>query len=195
MTGLESFASVLTGLKQTSLPVIVGIGIGCAIILFGSDDTIIHIGLSEFRDTYRSSIGGALVFSIAITTAHIVFRIAKYLQQFAGSLASKQKGKETLANWQASLHSITSDEKAYLADYILRGETTQYFPMEDGVVGSLRSKKIIYIASNLGSFVDGWAFNIQPWARDYLELHPELLEGANPNPDFKSNSLFTDRLR
>jgi hypothetical protein len=90
--------------------------------------------------------------------------------------------KLKLEQRKKSLHELTADEKAYLIPYVLENQNTQYFLLEDGIAGGLQAKTIIYRASNLGSLVGGWAFNIQPWARDYLKEHPELLQGANPNP-------------
>jgi hypothetical protein len=41
------------------------------------------------------------------------------------------------------------------------------------VVNGLEIKKVIFRASNIGD-LDEWAYNIQPWAWEYLNDHPEL---------------------
>jgi hypothetical protein len=46
--------------------------------------------------------------------------------------------------------------------------------MADGVVGGL-DERVLYRASNLGQSVDYFAYNIQPWAWDYLNEHRKLL--------------------
>jgi len=52
--------------------------------------------------------------------------------------------------------------------------------MADGRVGGLEAEGIIFRSSNVGN-IESWAYNLQPWAWDYLSAHPELLalEDAN----------------
>ena len=78
---------------------------------------------------------------------------------------------------------MTPDEKAYLVPFVLQQENTQYFLIEDGIAGGLIAKGVLYRSSNVGSLVSGWAHNIQPWAREYLTEHAELLEGARAKPN------------
>lgn len=80
-----------------------------------------------------------------------------------------------------SLHELTPDEKSYLAAYVLDDVNTQYMQIDDGIAGGLNAKGIIYRASNVGDMLRGWAYNIQPWAKDYLREHPHLLDGASGN--------------
>jgi len=55
------------------------------------------------------------------------------------------------------------------------GQTkTQYLDLENGVVRGLELDIVIYKASNIGQ-INTWAYNIQPWAWDYLNEHPESL--------------------
>lgn len=75
----------------------------------------------------------------------------------------------------AKLRNLTTEEKQLLCGYILAKQKTQYFPIQDGVVMGLVSDKIIFQSSTLGFMTTGFAFNIQPWAWDYLRKHPELI--------------------
>ena len=47
--------------------------------------------------------------------------------------------------------------------------------MADGVVGGLEGERVLYRASSLGCSVDYFAYNIQPWAWEYLNEHRKLL--------------------
>jgi hypothetical protein len=47
--------------------------------------------------------------------------------------------------------------------------------MHDGMVGGLQAERIIYRASSLGQSFDYFAYNIQPWAWEYLNKNRKLL--------------------
>ena len=84
---------------------------------------------------------------------------------------------------QGYLDNLTPDEKTYLAPYVLEEVTSQVFELEDGIAGGLVAKNIIYRSSNLGNVLEGFPYNMQPWARDYLHQHLELLQGAAARPN------------
>jgi hypothetical protein len=70
---------------------------------------------------------------------------------------------------------LTPDEQLVLAPYIFGRETTQNFHLENGVVGGLVAKGILYHASRMGHLRTGFAFNLHDWARDYLTANQHLL--------------------
>jgi hypothetical protein len=62
-----------------------------------------------------------------------------------------------------------------LRGYIEDGTRTQDLPMHDGVVGGLQAERIIFRATVLSRGWDEFAYNIQPWAWEYLNKHRKLL--------------------
>ncbi len=50
------------------------------------------------------------------------------------------------------------------------------FGLVDGLAGGLEAKGILFRSSNFGDPLYGFSHNLQPWARDYLKKHPELLK-------------------
>jgi hypothetical protein len=72
------------------------------------------------------------------------------------------------------LHDLTPHEKTILREYIDNETRTQYLSIGNGVVSGLVHEKILYRSANIGN-LSGFAYNIQPWAFDYLRQHPELL--------------------
>ncbi|MBI1879994.1 MAG: superinfection exclusion B family protein [Chloroflexi bacterium] len=98
------------------------------------------------------------------------------LQFFAFYLwiQNKRHQSAVLQERQKRLHNLTRSEKAILKGYLGNQTRSQYLPIESGVVNGLEAEDIIYRASHIGK-LDEWAFNIQPWAWDYLTDHPELL--------------------
>ena len=47
--------------------------------------------------------------------------------------------------------------------------------LEAHFVGGLEAAKIIYKSATVGTVFDGWDYNLQTWAWDYLNEHPQLV--------------------
>lgn len=172
---LESISGFLSALRQATPPILIGIAVAAALLLFMNEEYVTKFGLQEFRDKNRSYIGAALIGSVSILASQLVWWLRLHIWiWFQGKQSQRQREK-----W---LHALTPDEKAYLLPYIANSENTQYFAIEDGVAQGLKEKGIIYMASTVGSILDGFAYNLQPWAREALENDPELLEGAGSQP-------------
>lgn len=179
---LEAVAAFLSTLKQASPSLLLGIAIASGVILFAPDSFLTLLGLEVFLHSNKPYIGGTSVVAIALLLSHSIFRLAAFGKGVLTARQVKKKAAEAEANRHKKLHDLTPDEKAYLVPYVVDDENTQYFLIEDGVAGGLVAKGVLYRSSHIGSLVDGWAFNMQPWAKSYLKSHPELLEGFNPTP-------------
>ena len=179
---IEALSGFLSSLKQTSPVIFLGLSIATGIILFSGDSVIIALGLEEFRNNNKGYLGAIFIGSLSILLSYTAFSFVKIGKEQYRKYHSKIKQKEKLKKQQEQLHKLTPDEKAYLIPYVLNDENTQYFLIEDGVAGGLVAKGMIYQSSSIGSMLEGFAYNIQPWVKEYLQEHPECLEGANPNP-------------
>ena len=80
------------------------------------------------------------------------------------------------------LYKLTPEEKGYLVPFIFGLQNTINVGMDDGVMAGLRFKGITYLAASVGDMLHGFAFNLQPWAREYLENNKNLLEGHEGQP-------------
>jgi hypothetical protein len=87
----------------------------------------------------------------------------------------KVRQRRTLKGWQRRLHDLTPAEKGILDRYIGGHTRTLNLDIGDGVVQGLVGVSVLYRASNVARLTTV-AYNIQPWAWDYLREHPELLE-------------------
>ena len=179
---LEAVSGFLSALKGTSPVIFLGVAIASGLILFGTDGFVSNLGLAEFRDQNKGYIGVSFVLSVSIVFAQAIANGGKMLLKFVERWRKKKVRAATLEQRQNTLHKLTADEKAYLKPYVFGDENTQYFLIEDGIAGGLKAKDIIYMSSQVGSMLEGWAYNIQPWAKQYLEENPHLLEGPNPSP-------------
>lgn len=171
----ESIGSVLSGIKQAGPVVLMGVAVATGVGLFATDWFIAKLGLLELRNQHRAYVGGAFVLSSALLAAQGLAAVAQ--------MARRRYRRHRLeVHSREALHALTPDEKAYLLPFVIGGQNTLYFRAQDGVAGGLIAKKILYQSSTIGSMLTGFAHNLQPWAREYLEKHPQLLEGANPEP-------------
>lgn len=108
----------------------------------------------------------------------VAFAIARVFTFFLRVL----KRRSYLKGAQRVLENLTPEEKGYLIPFIIYQENSIYVGMDDGVMAGLRAKNITYCAISMGSVLDGFAFNLQPWAREYLYNKTHLLEGAVGRP-------------
>ena len=177
---IDVFSGLLSSNKQTSPVIFSGLAIASGIVLFGNGQLINTIGLDEFRASNKSYIGGCFVLSLSIVFAQTITGLFGFAKAQIAKKQKRRKKEKAMESRKADLVNLTPDEKAYLAPYVLGELTTQYFLMEDGTKGSLEARGILYRASSMGDMVTGWAYNIQPWAKEHLQNNPNLLEGLTP---------------
>ena len=138
-------------------------------LLFGSAGFIECLGLGKIIEEYRGWTGTVFVVVTALLIAHFAngcFRMAvKEINRRRGLYWSRKR-----------LHDLTPQEKRILRGYVYQNTRSQNLSFEDGVVKGLEHLRVIYRAANVGDFITGIAYNIQPWAWTYLNEHPELLE-------------------
>lgn len=180
---IEAFT---TFARNASPPVFLGVAVASGIVIFSGENVAASLGVDQFRTAYRGELGIAFLVSVSVFVATSIWSVSAFVnKRIIQRAETKQKAENAKLREEErkrSLHELTPDEKAYLIPYVVDEQNTQYFLIEDGVAGGLQAKGIIYRSSNVGSMLEGWAFNIQPWARTYLKEHPDLLSGANPSP-------------
>lgn len=161
------FSGALSWLKL-SPKYLVAIAIATGIVLFSPTDLIVRFGLTEIRDTYKPFIGLGFVSSLSLVTASATFAAIKWVR-------TRIKWKSNLSKSQRYLHNLTNEEADILRAYLGTQTKTLQLPIGSGVVQGLVNNHIIYRAANVGNLIDGIAFNIQPWAWEYLTVNLHLL--------------------
>ena len=164
---LDSVIKPLLGLLKEPVRYIIGLGIAAAIFVFAPDSIINKLGLLKLRDEGKPYLGFFLLFCIAIVIANIIgFGVVKY------------NGYRFLRAVKKRLHRLTIEEKQILRGYI-EGQTRSLdLDIRSGVVKGLVGEHVIYRVSSISNPMAGltaFAHNIQPWAWDYLNDHPDLL--------------------
>ncbi|CAJ1762150.1 hypothetical protein PEKONANI_00066 [Aeromonas jandaei] len=136
------------------------------LILFLPEEHSKILAVDGFRNEYKVFLGPAFLITLSFCAA----RLFHFLMQ-------GYRQRQTIKNRHAILHNLTPEEKGYLIPYIARKQNTIYVGMDDGIMAGLRAQGITYLAASMGDMHNGFAFNLQPWAREYLDKHPNLLDG------------------
>lgn len=145
--------------------------ISFAVLVFASDAVLETLGLRDFRSDYRLVLGLGLILSSAAL-------ITRLINSALDPVKTAIRERRSLNRRRERLRSLTPEERDVLRPYIQNDTRTQYLKLESGIVSGLQSVGIIYRSANIGN-LGGWAYNIQPWAWDYLKEHPEFVVGRS----------------
>lgn len=175
-----------TVLAVVDLPLWLVFGAFAAVgaIVFMPADVAALLRIGTFREHFGGEIGIAFVGLSAWLLAKLVV-----------TAVTPVRRRMLLREHHRRLHTLTAAEKGYLACFIVDGETTILAPMDDGVAGGLMARKIIFRSSAIFDLTEGVSYNLQPWAREYLSAHRELLDDAGPGPISARERLFGRRSR
>lgn len=176
MDTLTGFADYFRKIPAAFLVAIVSV---LGLMLFLPEDYAETLAVDGFRNEYRVFLGPAFLLALSFCAARIFNFFMQGYQQ-----------KRALEKRQKALHCLTPQEKGYLIPYIEGQQNTVNVGMDDGVMGGLRSKGITYLAANVGDALNGFAFNLKPWARKYLEKNPKLLDGYDGRPMTPRQKLY-----
>jgi len=146
---------------------VIGVALVNSFVLFCPNSWVDRIGLLKYREDGKSYLGLSLLVLGAII-----------ISNFAGFLIARSKDYLFLRVRRQRLHALTSEEAQVLRQYIVTQSRTAYLSMQSGVTRGLEHEQIIYRSSNLSSPGAGFAsfaYNIQPWAWNYLNEHRDLL--------------------
>jgi superinfection exclusion protein B len=138
------------------------------LVVFAPERWLTFVGIVGLPDTLR------LVFGIAFLLSTILLLSAAIVAVW-GMVKQKRTKAALLRSRRERLHQLSEPEKDVLRGYIEEGTRTQYLPMSDGVVGGLEAERILIRASSISKSHDHFAYNIQPWAWEYLNEHRKLL--------------------
>lgn len=159
----------LEALKLGAVPLF-AVVIATSLALFSPAWLLATLGMEDLKGL-RPWIGSAWVLALALLVAQ---GIAKGLPR----IRKKWLHRKAMGFRRKYLDSLTPEEQAILAVYISQNTRTQSLPFNNGVVSGLEEVGVIYRAASVSEFAENFAFNIQPWAWDYLRGHPELLSKA-----------------
>ncbi|MBA3966057.1 MAG: super-infection exclusion protein B [Nitrospirales bacterium] len=138
------------------------------ILIFSGDIVLEKFGLKSFVTEYRPYLGVAFLLSLTLTIVNSIAAMGKFISPWIVQTYLIRIGKKRLQN-------LNPTEKKILSYYIENQTRSQNLSIQDGTVNGLQKEKIIIQGSTLGT-IYGFDIIIQPWAWEYLNQHPELLD-------------------
>jgi hypothetical protein len=139
------------------------------IVLFGPSWLLDTLGMTDWVARYRAYFGLLFLLSAVLLLSRWGMAVYDWVQR-------RRQESQRLEQKQQWLHGLSEPEKQVLRQFLDNETTTRQLSMSDGVVGGLAAKGILFRSSPLGSAQFTFAYNIQPWAWEYLNSHPNLLE-------------------
>jgi hypothetical protein len=159
-----------TKLLEQSPKILFAIFIAGVLFLVAPASVLGRMSLNDFW--LRPYIGIVTILAAALLVTHGAAHLVDRIKE---KRAKRREQEEWEKNVAETLSLLTPAEKRTLQPYILKNQNSYAFDIADGVSGGLVAKKILYRSSNVGYF-RSFAHNLQPWAREHLMEHPELLE-------------------
>ncbi|WP_018404019.1 superinfection exclusion B family protein [Marinobacter gelidimuriae] len=138
------------------------------IMVFSGDAALEKFGLKELVQEYRAYLGAGFLMTLALTLVNSLAAAWKFIYPWIAEAHWVRLGRKRLQR-------LNPTEKDILRYYIHNQTRSQSLPIQDGTVNGLQREKIIIRGSSLGS-LRGFDFIIQPWAWEYLNERPELLD-------------------
>lgn len=163
-------------LKQPQFVFVLSVTTG--LIIFLPDSVVQKMGLLQNRSTFLPYL------SIIFLVSTVLFITQSSVKGFAW-FRVRRKRESDFRNRLKNLETLTKEERDILRSFIERQTMTQRLDIDSGVVNGLMLKGILYRATNRATsgFADsnnhgrvfGCDHNVQAWAWEYLNKHPQLL--------------------
>ncbi len=161
------FSKLIEGLKLPT-KTLVGLCFAAGLLIFSSEGFLKSLGLDSFVNSYRPYIGAVFVISVCISVVSGVAAFATFINPWLVQAYWIRLGRKRLQR-------LNPEEKELLAYYIKNQTRSQKLDIKSGTVNALVQEKIIVRGSHLGTYY-GFDYIIQPWAWEYLNENPHLLE-------------------
>lgn len=160
---MDKLTSLADYFRKVPIAFLVAIISVLGLILFLPVEIAKTLAVKKFRDEYRVFLGPALLLAVSYAIARLYMFFMKGLTE-----------RKNLKLQQKILHKLTPEEKSFLIPYIENQENS-IKSLGSGIAGGLEAKNIIFRSSNMGNLMTGFPYNLQSWAREYLEENPHLL--------------------
>lgn len=167
----EAILKTFEKLESISITLLATLWATLGFLIFIPDPIADQLKVLTFRNDYAVFLGPLFLLFMAFLLARIIGETTNWL-----------RSRKAERDRERQLHQLTPEEKGYLKDFIVAGRNTINVGLDDGIMGGLEKKKICYRASDMFDLLEGASFNLQPWARLYLEKNPDLLAGSTGKP-------------
>lgn len=143
------------------------VAVASGAVLFLPESVIQPLGLISLRVEGQAYLGAAFLSSSCVIACDALLRIFAWTRRKYGKHLALRKAIRRLDN-------LTPKEQELLRPYLEQKTRTQELHMESGVVAGLVQAGILYPAVPQPDIYE-FPFNIQPWAWEQINAHPELV--------------------
>lgn len=119
-------------------------GIVSGILLFGSDEFLNQLKLTEFEKDYGKFFGIVFVICVSFIALSIIYYI---INEINYKFLSKKRNKYL----KEELKTLDSFKQAAIREFIVQGRKSVSMPLDNPVISGLREKGILKMVSNIGS--------------------------------------------
>lgn len=170
---MPNIEKILLSVLQAAPYIFLGLAIASGISLFSPISILEALGILDLLANNRGQIGIIFLLSICMFLSLIIVNGFKLI--LPGLIENWN-----VCQYRKKLSVLSPPEKKLLAKYITENTTTLPQSMQDGVVGGLVAKKILYWAANVG-YPGSTSFdcNMQTWAWKRLNQCPRLVDLTN----------------
>jgi len=154
----------------TSKPIILfAIAVVCFVVLALPESWRIYLGYDELIKPYRGWISLAALISGVLWLIAI---LAKLIDLIRPWIRTRWESWWFYRKAPNILRELSRQEKQYVAKYVKEDVSTLDWHAEDGVIGGLEAKKIVFVAAKvIGRYIP---WNLQPWVMKTLKKHSDL---------------------
>lgn len=165
---LDAFNKPLTEILKLAPRYLAVIALATGALLFGGEELLERVGVRELAENNRAVVG----FVFLLAAAGLLVSAAIDATGFGRRWAHERYVYRRMKQY---LNALTEAEKQVLRFYIGKQTRTQALRIDDGVVQGLEAAGIIHRAASVGSLVEGFAYNIDKFAWNYLNLYAHVL--------------------
>jgi len=161
----------LKGWLNLGIIPLLGILIFTSFFIFLPSEVLVKLSLMDVKTKFGTYLGLGFVFSLAFLIAAALNRFWKVY------LGYKLKEMTSIHFYKKEAHNLTNKEKEILSIFINGKTRSTDLSLKNGVVLGLEKRMFIVRVGQLGNDPVIWSFpfNIQPWAWEYLNKNPQLL--------------------
>ncbi|WP_122503935.1 superinfection exclusion B family protein [Bacillus velezensis] len=126
------------------------------------------LGIKDAINNYKLYLGLVFLASTSFILSHLIWWISLGIKRVFDQKTRYKLQKDRLRN-------LNRREKQILSPYIFDNVRSMELSITDGTTKELEHLMIIYRSSDISSRGHYFAYNLQPWAREYLTKNKHLL--------------------
>ena len=161
----DTILKIIQNIKSIPVNIYFSMLLISSILFFLPKAALDLLGLLEFKKNNVEIIGPVYVLIVSLFIGKLINVMSKKIVEH-----------KNLKRLHKRLNMLTPEEKSLLQVFVFESRNTIKTTIDDGVMAGLVSKNIVVRLSNTSDRHMEFPFNLQPWAREWLDKNNHLLE-------------------